>query len=265
MPNRMISGDLARSRSLSNVSIEAELTFIHLISVADDHGRFDGRMTVLVSALYPTRPEVIKKLDGWLNELEREGLLVRYEVGGYPYLYLPTWNKYQRLRASRDKFPAPPQSAASCGELPRVAAKNCGEARSVSVSEKREEKREAEGEESSPAGSPRVREVDFVREIWPEIQEAFEAYGKPSPKLTAGRLKTAAARLAEYPEAVCTVLIDAIHGRMRIHQKANGYDPLEHLTCESVWRPGTFWRDVEAAQAAMAAGEEPPYRTKGAK
>lgn len=139
MPNRMLSGEVARSESLSRVSMEAELTFLHLVSVADDYGRFDGRPTVLLASLFPTRIEQVshEALARWLSELEGEGLIRWYEVDGRRYLELPGWPKHQRLRSSKPKYPEPVKTrqqarrvkAASRSSSPRVAADRGSRAR----------------------------------------------------------------------------------------------------------------------------------------
>lgn len=136
MPNRTLHGEIARSESLSRVSRDAALTFVLLISVVDDHGRFDGRDRALLAALYPMRDDTrLEDLEGWLGELEREGLIHRYVVDARPYLLLPGWLKYQRRRESAPKWPDPPQNttqrtdpAAPCGEL-RQGAGSGGEPR----------------------------------------------------------------------------------------------------------------------------------------
>lgn len=123
MPNRMLSGELARSESLSRVSLEAELTFVHLITVVDDFGRFDGRPVILLAALYPTRAGAIsiEALTRWLAELEGEGLVRWYMAGGRRYLEIPTWRKHQRVRAARSKWPEPePEVSPSPNQRPQT-------------------------------------------------------------------------------------------------------------------------------------------------
>lgn len=152
MPSRILDGEIARSESLSKVSRDAALTFILLVSVADDHGRFDARPRAVLAALYGMRDDVtVAALADWLDELERENLICRYEIDQRPYLRLPTWFDYQRRRDSKSKYPDPPQesppvdeSAASCGELPRVAAR----ARALRVP--RAESREAGAGDAPP-------------------------------------------------------------------------------------------------------------------
>jgi hypothetical protein len=133
MPSRILDGEIARSESLSKVSRDAGLTFLLLLSVADDHGRFDARPRAVLAALYGMRDDVtVSALGTWLDELERENLIRRYIVADRPYLRLPTWFDYQRRRDSASKWPDPPQelekdtdSAATCGNLRQPAA-SCG-------------------------------------------------------------------------------------------------------------------------------------------
>lgn len=109
MPNRILSGEIARSESLSRVSVEASFTFLLIVSVADDFGRFDGRPSILLSSLFPTRMDTVSMevMNRWLRELEGEGLIRWYEVEGRRYIEIPRWEKYQRTRAQRSKYPAP--------------------------------------------------------------------------------------------------------------------------------------------------------------
>lgn len=149
MPNRMLSGELTTSESLSNVSMEAELTFVHLISIVDDFGRYDGRPVILLAALYPTRAGSIsvEALTRWLAELEAEGLIRWYVAGGRRYLEIPTWRKHQRVRAAHSKWPDP-EDAPSPNQAPQTTRRELrsrdGDSRSSAAEsrESRDERRE---------------------------------------------------------------------------------------------------------------------------
>ena len=110
--------------------------------------------------------------------------------------------------------------------------------------------------EEDPPNPP--EKVDVLDTVWPEVQDAFAAYGQTLPKLTKKRRETAGARLRDHPEELATILAEAVHGRMRQHQRGD-YDPREHLTPESLFAPTKFWRDVEACRAATDRGESPPF------
>ena len=69
MPSRVIRGEINSSRSLSRVSLEADLTFRALIVAVDDYGRCDADPLMLKALLYPRREEVTaKKARAWVDE-----------------------------------------------------------------------------------------------------------------------------------------------------------------------------------------------------
>jgi hypothetical protein len=77
----------------------------------DDYGRFDARPAVLKSRLFPLKKRITEKeITSALTHLENAGCIVLYEHSGRPYLYLPTWELHQTIRAKKSKFPAPDNS-----------------------------------------------------------------------------------------------------------------------------------------------------------
>lgn len=140
MPRRMIESSLGRSRSLSRVSIQAEVTFMHAMSVADDQGRLEGDPMLLKADLFPLRQDVSSDdLAHWLDELEVEGCIHAYSVDGVEYLHFPAWEDFQRLRKpGEDRLPSPEGHCEQCQGQSR-------EARVVS--------REARGKKREPAAT----------------------------------------------------------------------------------------------------------------
>jgi len=114
MPSRVIRGEIVSSDSLSKVSLQAELLFVHLILCADDYGRLDGRTQILRSACFPSRPEIgVHEMQQWLGELAScdgdESPLFFYECNGKPYVQLRNWEKHRSngKRSGKSKFPEP--------------------------------------------------------------------------------------------------------------------------------------------------------------
>jgi hypothetical protein len=120
VPSRVIRGELVESQSLNRVSLEAELCFVHLVLVADDYGRADGRLDWLRARLFPCRSVAFDQLDRWLNELADEGCLRRYVFEGRPYLSLTGWERHRGKgrRAERSKYPEPPTNPKNGGSDP---------------------------------------------------------------------------------------------------------------------------------------------------
>lgn len=115
MPSRIIREGVTTSEPLSAVSFEAECLFFRLLVVADDFGAFDGRTVIVRAKTMPLRDVSVAQTESWLRELAEQGLVVRYEVGGKPFLAIPKFK--QRTRAGSAKYPLPDDWQTSDGQL----------------------------------------------------------------------------------------------------------------------------------------------------
>lgn len=81
-----------------------------LFTIADREGRFKWRPRALKSEVLPFDDVDFGQV---LETLERGGLIVRYEVDGEIYGYIPTWKKHQSInqREAPSQIPAPPGDA----------------------------------------------------------------------------------------------------------------------------------------------------------
>jgi hypothetical protein len=69
---------------------------------------------MLASLLYPYDDDAPSLIDGWLEELEREGCIQRYQVADAKYIAVINWRDHQKIdRPSRSRFPEPPRIIAS--------------------------------------------------------------------------------------------------------------------------------------------------------
>ena len=111
MGNRILKESVLTSRKLSSLTWFAQVMFDHLIVAVDDYGVFYADPVLLSHALFPRSAGVTAKMirEG-LNHMEEQGLILRYIVDGEEYLKLRSWEKHQRLRSSRRKYPAPEQA-----------------------------------------------------------------------------------------------------------------------------------------------------------
>ncbi|MFN7542941.1 MAG: hypothetical protein ACK5TN_09120 [Acidobacteriota bacterium] len=107
MPNRLVRAEILTSGAVNSLSIEGELAYRRLMSVADDFGRFDGRAAVIRASAFPLRMEAfpLETIEQCLAEMAGAGLIDRYEVDGKPYLEILKFN--QRTRAAVSKYPPP--------------------------------------------------------------------------------------------------------------------------------------------------------------
>lgn len=114
MPSRVIRGEINASRSLSRVSLEADLTFRALLVAVDDYGRCEADPLMLKALLYPRREKVApRQVRAWVDELAVEGCVVLYVVDGVEYLALPAWEEHRgkSKRAGESKYPDPPATS----------------------------------------------------------------------------------------------------------------------------------------------------------
>lgn len=118
MPNRILKETICTSESVDGLSLAAEVFFYRLIVNCDDYGRADARPRVLRSRCFPLRVDIVSDADiiAWLKELDRVTIVGCYQVGGAPYVFLPSWDKHQQIRAKRSKFPAPDDEGAQAIE-----------------------------------------------------------------------------------------------------------------------------------------------------
>jgi hypothetical protein len=83
MANHVIRDRIWVSKKLRRCTLKAALAYPWLFLVADDWGRFEYDPPHLWSVVFAARSDVsLDDVTGWLQEYEREQLLVRYENGG---------------------------------------------------------------------------------------------------------------------------------------------------------------------------------------
>jgi hypothetical protein len=201
MPDRLLSGSIKRSSEIDSLSWFQEVCFYRLMVTVDDHGCYYADPQIIKSDLFPRKEDLTKAaVADALEKLEDIGLIERYEVNGQKYLHMKTWEKHQRIRNKTKHFPDPPQIAANCGELQRIAA-DCGP--------------------RARAQNPRIQESKN-----PRIQESesekggFIGGGDATEILRDHDTIISAAESAGFPrnDATRKVLIDlySIHGREKM-------------------------------------------------
>lgn len=122
MPNRIIKESICVSDSIDALTWFEEVLFYRLIVNCDDFGRFDGRIPVIKNRLFPLKEDLTARtVKSGLTKLASAGLVMLYEFEGKPFLYLPTWNDHQSVRAKKSKYPSPeegvPSSEYDCEQM----------------------------------------------------------------------------------------------------------------------------------------------------
>lgn len=105
MANRVVKEGILKSDKVNSLSWTAEVFYRRLMSVADDYGRFDARLPIVRSSLYPLRLDRVSEADiiKWMDECSEAGLISQYEVDNKPYMEIIEFG--QTLRIKKSKYP----------------------------------------------------------------------------------------------------------------------------------------------------------------
>jgi hypothetical protein len=127
MPNRVVREDILHSDRVDKLTYPAEVFYRRLMSMLDDFGLGDGRLSVIRSTLYPLRLDRVSEADlgKWIAECEKAGLVSRYTVDEKPYVVLHNFR--QSPRQKRQKYPPPPNlqaDASTCKQMQADARLN---------------------------------------------------------------------------------------------------------------------------------------------
>jgi len=87
------------------------LVWLLLPLAMDKEGRSIDNAALVKSRTMPMREDVstsdVRRALDWFNQ---HGMIIRYEVDGHRYFYIPTWHTYQNTaREAESEYPAPPE------------------------------------------------------------------------------------------------------------------------------------------------------------
>ena len=126
MPNRIIKESICTSDSIDKLSWFEEVLFYRLMVNCDDYGRYDGRPAIIKNKLFPLKENLtLKAVKEAINALASAELVTLYEFEGKPYLYLPTWNEHQNVRAKKSKYPEPDNGCKLSDSNGNTSENNC--------------------------------------------------------------------------------------------------------------------------------------------
>ena len=117
MPNRILNSSICTSDSIDELDFFQESFFYRLLVSVDDYGNFDARPKIIRAAVFPLKDVSLKDIETALDALEKQGMLQFYTVNGRRYIHLTGWTRFQRLRNSKHKFPAPDSDGAEIQTL----------------------------------------------------------------------------------------------------------------------------------------------------
>lgn len=101
-PNTWHSGHFKRLR------FQQRLLWLGIITLADDEGKLKGEPAFIRAAIFPFDAISLKKIEQDLAQIQQEGLIERYALGGDLYIRIIKWNTYQKpSHPTPSKIPDP--------------------------------------------------------------------------------------------------------------------------------------------------------------
>lgn len=246
MPNRIIKDSICTSEKLNQLTDFQFRVWVHLITYVDDYGIGDARPAIIRGTCFPFRERLTNRdIEKVLAELADAGCVELYTVEQKPYLYLPNWERHQRVRTKVSRHPGPEkrdcrmdpgendelrQSAAICGNSPQDAA--------------RIQNPESESESRIRIQNPKSAHGCAAR----DFSADFEIFWKAYPR-KAGDKKKAYAAFCKVTEPLST-LLDAIQ-----RQKGSAqWQREEYIPHPLTWLNGHRWEDQLAPAAGIPKG-----------
>jgi hypothetical protein len=105
---RSIKPSFWGSPEAANMTRDARLLALGLISSADDDGRFLGSIAAISGAVFPNDDLSPTKVRAWLSEIVSVGMVHLYTVDGVRYGCFPSWHKHQMInRHTASVLPRP--------------------------------------------------------------------------------------------------------------------------------------------------------------
>jgi hypothetical protein len=177
---RTIKPESQQDEGVGRLSRDARLLFFAgLMTMSDDEGRLRAMFPAIVGHTFPYDEDVSPaKLRRWLSEIESQGMILRYEHNGTPYIAIRHFRRHQRIdKPSPSILPPPPDAVVVAENSPKgrgavadesqndprtVAEESCASrARVGSDQEGKGKDREREQPAPAPATSPIFRLEDI--------------------------------------------------------------------------------------------------------
>jgi hypothetical protein len=128
MPQRFLRPGIRVSERWNGVSFRAQSLFVRILTLVDDFGRYEGRISVIWGDCFavwneqnPAEHDVISPQDcaALCEQLASKGLVQFYDAEGRKCLQVAQWQ--EKARSKYSKYPPCPQSASNPPRLDSIA------------------------------------------------------------------------------------------------------------------------------------------------
>lgn len=105
---RTIKPSFWSDERVSDLSRDARLLLVGLISFADDDGRFAASIPAIIGYVFPYDDLPAPKVRKWLEEIASVGVIRLYRINNREYGYFPNYRTHQRISHPQPStFPPP--------------------------------------------------------------------------------------------------------------------------------------------------------------
>ncbi len=289
MPTRIIRPEIITSDTVDKLTWQQEVFYRRLLSVADDYGLYDARVSVMRAALFPLRLDRVSDRDvqGCHDRLVELGMVKVYTVEGRIYGQIA---KFGQQYKSEPKFPIPPWAnpdeyhppkAEKKAKTRRSASSRNEPLRTVTIRHLDEdEDGDVDGGESAPA-RPHGEADGFAE--WLDALKPVHPTLARNRSLSSGVLQAAQDAYERRPDADELAPMLAAYYADRLAEDKHGkafhrprplkyfFEDLEDIIADAeVWARETRWHKKAATtrsgapQRAAAARVAPSLPTRGA-
>lgn len=130
MPSRIIRETIRTSPTLNQITAEAHRLWSHLLTVADDEGRFLSDAGIVLANCFPLKIGIMRRgaVEKSLLELDRAGLITLYysETKDRRYGQFVTWKVYNPRCRYTSKWPPPPVIPTNGKHVESAPTAKCG-------------------------------------------------------------------------------------------------------------------------------------------
>jgi len=110
---RSVKPEMFTSATVAALSVPVRWTFVGLLTYADDQGRGRDEARLVKAAVWPMDDDMPwQQVAAHLDELERAGLICRYEAEGKRLLHVSGWPEHQAIsHPAKPKLPECPKAS----------------------------------------------------------------------------------------------------------------------------------------------------------
>lgn len=106
---RTLKPEVWQDEKVVDLSRDARLLFVGLITMADDEGRLRAPTAGILGHVFPHDDDAVTFLATWLDEIVTAGLILRYRNNDKPYIAFRHWRRHQKInRPTKSTLPPPP-------------------------------------------------------------------------------------------------------------------------------------------------------------